>query len=72
MENVIVSSKEFRLNFPKYQSIVEKGIPVVIVKRSKPIFRLEPVDLVLENKVTDALMRLENNEEGYVKYDEVF
>ena len=41
--NNIVPFKEFRLNAEKYINALEKGMSFVVVKRSKPIFRLEPV-----------------------------
>jgi len=45
----IVPFKEFRLNSMKYISSLEKGASFLVVKRSRPVFRLEPVDEVWEN-----------------------
>lgn len=73
MNTLIVPSKKFRLNFPKYQKIVEKGLTLIVVKRSKPIFKIEPVDTDFEEKITKALFDYEDKKtENFVKYDEVF
>lgn len=39
----IIAFKEFRLNAQKYIDAIEKGASFVVVKRSRPVFRLEPV-----------------------------
>lgn len=39
----IVNFKEFRLNAQKYIDAVDKGASFLVMKRSRPIFRLEPV-----------------------------
>ncbi len=44
----IVAFKDFRLNALKYLSLLEKGSSFLVVKRSRPAFRLEPVDEVWE------------------------
>ena len=40
----IIGLKELRDNTAKYISQVEKGRSFVVVRRSKPIFKLTPVD----------------------------
>jgi antitoxin (DNA-binding transcriptional repressor) of toxin-antitoxin stability system len=40
----IVSLKEFRLDTEKYINALKEGASFVVMKRSKPVFRLEPVD----------------------------
>lgn len=73
MDTLIVSSKEFRTNFPKYQELVEQGVSITIVKRSKPIFVLQPVDLAFEGKITDSLIDYEkHSDKEFVDYDDVF
>ena len=73
MGTMIVSSKEFRLNFPKYQALVEQGISITIVKRSKPIFTIQPVDELFDEQITESLLDYEQKKaEQYVKYDDVF
>lgn len=73
MNTIIVSSKEFRASFPKYQKLVEKGISITIVKRSKPIFKIEPVDLEFEGKITEALLDYEDDKKkNFVGYNDIF
>jgi antitoxin (DNA-binding transcriptional repressor) of toxin-antitoxin stability system len=73
MNTLIVSSKDFRQHFPKYQKLVESGVSITIVKRSKPIFKIEPVDLELQANVVEALLDYENaKDEKFVDYDSIF
>ena len=44
----IVGFKEFRLDADKYIKAVDKGASFLIVKRSKPVFRIEPIGEVWE------------------------
>jgi antitoxin (DNA-binding transcriptional repressor) of toxin-antitoxin stability system len=48
LKEQIVPFKEFRLNAAKYIALLEKGQSFLIMKRSRPIFRLEPVEEVWE------------------------
>jgi antitoxin (DNA-binding transcriptional repressor) of toxin-antitoxin stability system len=41
--NNIIPFKDFRINAEKYIKALEKGMSFVVVKRSKAIFRLEPI-----------------------------
>lgn len=43
MENVI-NLKELRENMTKYAERVKKGNSFVVFKRSKPLFRISPID----------------------------
>lgn len=73
MNTLLVSTKEFRNSFPKYQKLVESGVSITIVKRSKPIFKIEPVDVEFDNRVTEALLDYENDKDGkFVDYGSVF
>jgi prevent-host-death family protein len=73
MSSIIVSAKDFRQNFPQYQDLVQNGISITIVKRSKPIFRLEPVDPEFDAQITKALLDYQSNkDENFVSYDDVF
>ena len=40
----IVSLKDLRLNMEKYIKMVGKGHSFTIVRKSNPVFKLEPVD----------------------------
>lgn len=42
MKNNIVGLKELRGNMQKYASLVEKGESFVIVRKSRPIFKIVP------------------------------
>jgi antitoxin (DNA-binding transcriptional repressor) of toxin-antitoxin stability system len=43
MENII-GLKDFRMNVEKYAKTAQKGVSVVVMRRSKPIFRISPVE----------------------------
>lgn len=40
----VISLKELRENLPKYEARIAKGDSFIVFKRSKPIFRIAPVD----------------------------
>jgi antitoxin (DNA-binding transcriptional repressor) of toxin-antitoxin stability system len=40
----IVGLKDFRMDVEKYANAVEKGASVVVARKSKPLFRLSPVN----------------------------
>jgi prevent-host-death family protein len=40
----IIALKDFRLNAQAYINAVTKGESFVVVKRSRPAFRMEPID----------------------------
>ena len=44
MKTHILGLKELRENMQKYASLVEKGESFIIVKKSKPVFKLVPAD----------------------------
>jgi antitoxin (DNA-binding transcriptional repressor) of toxin-antitoxin stability system len=44
MENTIVGLKELRENMGKYASLIKKGKSFIVVKRSRPLFRISSVD----------------------------
>ena len=44
MENIIVGLKELRENMEKYASLVKKGKSFIVVKRSKPLFKISSID----------------------------
>lgn len=43
MDN-IVSLKELREQMPKYESRIARGDSFIVMKRSRPVFRISPVD----------------------------
>lgn len=56
MEN-IVGLKELRQNFDKYATLVRKGKTLIVVKRSKPVFRLSPLEEEWEEVVDFTKIR---------------
>lgn len=45
MENTIVGLKELRGNIDTYASKVKRGDSFIIVRKSKPLFKIVPIDL---------------------------
>ncbi len=48
LQDHIVPFKEFRLNAERYIDALAEGKSFLVMKRSRPIFRLEPVEEVWE------------------------
>jgi len=44
MENIIVGLKELRENMEKYASLIKKGRSFIVVKKSKPLFKISSID----------------------------
>jgi len=44
MESTIVGLKELRENMEKYASLIKKGRSFIVVKRSKPLFKISSID----------------------------
>jgi len=44
MENTIVGLKELRENMEKYASLIKKGKSFIVVKRSKPLFKISSIN----------------------------
>lgn len=42
--NNIINLKEFRENVAKYETRVQKGDSFIVMRRSKPLFRISPVE----------------------------
>ncbi len=49
--STIIALKEFRTNTQKYLDAVESGQDFIVVKRSRPAFRLMPVESEWETAV---------------------
>ena len=48
LKEQIIPFKEFRLNAAKYIDALSKGQSFLVMKRSRPVFRLEPVEEMWE------------------------
>ena len=44
MKTNILGLKELRENMQKYASLVERGESFIVVKKSKPVFKIVPTD----------------------------
>lgn len=53
----IVGLKELRENFDKYATLVKRGKTLIIVKRSKPVFRLAPLEEEWEEAIDFTKIR---------------
>lgn len=42
--NNIINLKEFRENVAKYENRIQKGDSFIVMRRSKPLFRISPVE----------------------------
>jgi len=56
MENS-VGLKELRQNFDKYATIVKGGKTLIVIKRSRPVFRLAPLEEEWEEVVDFTKIR---------------
>jgi prevent-host-death family protein len=43
-KDTIIALKEFRLNAQKYIDASSRGHSFIVVKRSRPVFRIEPME----------------------------
>ncbi len=39
-----ISAKEFRTNFTELVEQIKKGLTLIVVKRSRPVFKVLPID----------------------------
>lgn len=61
----IVGTKELRQNLDKYISQVNKGRSFIIVRRSKPVFKISPIDEWGDDRICDTGIDLrEINRQG--------
>jgi len=51
--NNVITLKDFRENVAKYAERVENGDSLIIMKRSRPLFRIAPVDEGVWEEVID-------------------
>jgi len=59
MENII-GLRELRENLPAYEKKIKAGATFVVVKKSKPVFRISPIeddDLLWENVVDFTFLK---------------
>ena len=69
--NTIVGLKELRENMGEYVAAVEKGKSFTVVRRSRPIFKITPVDVWGDEGVWETVVDLSKNKKGGVPAAEV-
>ncbi len=67
----IVGLKELRENMDSYISGVEKGRSFIVVRRSRPIFRLAPIDVWGDEGVWEKVVDFKKIKKGGVPIDDV-
>lgn len=67
----IIGFKELRENAGKYISAVEKGRVFTVVRRSKPIFKMMPVDELGDEGVWETVVDFTKFKKGGVRAEEV-
>lgn len=66
MQNII-NLKEFRENVAKYEARVQKGDSFIVMRRSKPLFRISPI----EEDRWETIVDLTQFRKGGMPVDEV-
>lgn len=66
--NNIVNLKELRENMAKYTERIEKGDSFIVMKRSKPLFRISPVD---EDEGWETVIDFTNYRKGGIPASEL-
>jgi prevent-host-death family protein len=64
----IIGLKELRENLQKYENAVQKGNSFIIMKRSKPIFKITPID---DDKDWETLIDFTKIKKGGVDIDDI-
>ena len=65
----IIGLKEFRENVSEIEKKVREGQSFLVVKRSKPIFRISPLDR--ENELWEEVIDFTKIKKGGVKIEEL-
>ena len=64
----LVSLKELREQFPKYIEAISKGRSFMVVKRSKPIFQITPIN---EDEAWETVVDFTQIKKGGVDIEEL-
>ena len=64
----IISLKELRLNMQKYADKTQKGESFVVVKQSKPVFKIPPVE---ETEIWEKVIDFTEIKKGGIKIEEL-
>jgi prevent-host-death family protein len=71
MKEKIVGLKELRENMENYIAEVEKGKSFVVVRKSKPVFKLTPIDEWGDEGVWETVVDFTKIKKGGVPIEEV-
>ena len=69
--NTIVGLKELREHMGEYVAAVGKGKSFTVVRRSRPIFKITPVDAWGDEGVWETVADLSKNKKGGISAAEV-
>lgn len=64
----LIALKDLRLNMDKYATAVKAGKSFIVLKQSKPLFKLSPVD---EDGSWEEVINFANIKKGGVNIDEL-
>jgi len=71
MKNAIIGLKELRENMDSYISQINKGRSFVVVRKSKPVFRLAPLDVWGDEGVWEKVVDFTKIKKGGVLLNDV-
>jgi antitoxin (DNA-binding transcriptional repressor) of toxin-antitoxin stability system len=69
--NTIIGLKNLRENMEKYISQIKKGKSFVVVKKSKPIFKLTPLDIWGDEGLWETVVDFNKIQKGGVPATDV-
>lgn len=71
MKNAIIGLKELRENMDNYISQIGEGKSFVVVRKSKPVFRLEPLDEWGDDGVWEKVIDFNEIKKGGVLAEDI-
>ena len=71
MKNAIIGLKELRENMDSYISQINKGRSFVVVRKSKPVFRLAPLDVWGDEGVWEKVVDFTKIKKGGMPLNDV-
>ena len=71
MKNSIIGLKDLRENMDNYISQIEKGKSFVVVRKSKPVFRLAPLDAWSDEGAWERIIDFAKIKKGGVSLSDV-
>ena len=71
MKNSIIGLKELRKNMSNYISQVGKGKSFIVVQKSKPVFKLTPLDVWGDEGIWEKVVDFTKIKKGGVRLSDV-